>query len=800
MPADISNSDFDVNILEGAFTSPNIELALPLPMDKKSYVDIDGNHEDLRSNFSIITNFFRYFTSVDYDNIYKNNEYRYSINKFHPKFQQKMMDYMDDQLENSDPKLDELVYGLINQELSLKLITADQFYPRFNEVKAFIVNHYKKENNKNLPAFLSLDVIRIAYVTVMKVFTKMFPQGIWCSNREFSAMYQRYLKDPMSIIFLPNHQSHVDYIIIHLLAVRFQFPVPTVIAGENLNVAVFGKWLKSLGAIFIPRSMSDAYTERNLSNIIEFMLINKIHTEVFIEGTRSRDGKLLLPKYGILKTFVKIFLKQRLEELNPDFDLLFQPLSITYERIYETDGYLKELIGQDKKQESFLNIINNGLKNLYGPVEDRNAIKFKKNGFNDNSDKNLSGKIFIKLGEGFNISSFVNEDLPLDSDTLIESINLKKLGFQTLHLVNHVAFIPEAAIVGASLHMYYYYYNTKEIPIEKLIPVLRLVVDTLYDENEHHVTNKQLLQGFKDYTDDELTQVVKEQILYFFRLISVNIKTNVVRIGRSIELIYFKNLTIHSVIHMCKVAFILLLLDGGKIKPTFLVINKLNYILTGFMKNEFLFDYNYNKRDELSFILDNLERKGYIRFVAEGEGYYSVQDRKYLELFGNLVKPFLQSYVNLIRSTFAIIEVKKSKFLEESKKHKEDKNFDYDELRFPTTKTLLKYIISENRALKTPVSTESVNKQYLLSDLYYLNNLQVIQIFKNKAKTKAFVKVMNIRDLSIVLEFLQQLVDLNALGLISNVVNINYVIDIIDKNFDRETEVEPPSTVAIAKL
>ena len=90
---------------------------------------------------------------------------------------------------------------------------------------------------------------------------------------------------------------------------------PSVIAGENLNVAVIGGLLKNLGAIFIPRSFNnEAYTERNLNNVIEFILVNKIPFEVFIEGTRSRDGKLLLPKYGILKSLCSIYLKQRNEE------------------------------------------------------------------------------------------------------------------------------------------------------------------------------------------------------------------------------------------------------------------------------------------------------------------------------------------------------------------------------------------------------------------------------------------------------------------------------------------------------
>ncbi|KAM9888097.1 hypothetical protein OXX79_013148, partial [Metschnikowia pulcherrima] len=209
---------------------------------------------------------------------------------------------MNDKLASSDKKLDEIVFGLVDSELSLNLIKPKDFPERYNEVKSFMVRFYKEENAKNLPKFGSTRFIRLCYLTVINVLAKMFPDGIWTNRKQFSNLYQQYLDDPMSIILLPNHQSHIDYVILHLIMIRFQMSIPTVIAGDNLNVAIFGSILKGLGAIFIKRSFNnEAYTERNIANYIEFILLNKIHFEVFIEGTRSRDGKVLLPKFGVLK-------------------------------------------------------------------------------------------------------------------------------------------------------------------------------------------------------------------------------------------------------------------------------------------------------------------------------------------------------------------------------------------------------------------------------------------------------------------------------------------------------------------
>ena len=83
---------------------------------------------------------------------------------------------------------------------------------------------------------------------------------------------------------------------------------------------------------------------------------------------------------------------------------------------------------------------------------------------------------------------------------------------------------------------------------------------------------------------------------------------------------------------------------------------------------------------------------------------------------------------------------------------------------------------------------ESINKQYLVSDLYYLNNLQLVKIFKNKAKTKAFVQILNLKDLSVLNEFLHQLLQQGTKkkNMLTNEIYVNYVIDITDKNFDRD--------------
>lgn len=774
-------SSFDINILENVYDTPQIELSFPLPTDKETYVQLEGNGK-LSTSFKLLENFLSMVVGSDALKVYANNEYKYSIHKYSREFQQKFQNYMNDKLTTSDTKLNDLVYDLVNQELRLKLIKPNEFDSRFTKVKQFMIKYYQESNKRNLPTFESELGLKIAYYTVTKLFLKMYPNGIWVNREDFESLFQQYLKNPMSIIYLPNHQSHVDYIIMHVLTVRFQMAVPTVIAGENLNVAVFGTLLKNLGAIFIPRSFNnELYTEQNLNNVIEFFLINNIGMEVFIEGTRSRDGKLLLPKYGILKSYVNIFFNQRTNKNNPDFDLLFQPVSITYERIYEADSFIDELIGKDKVKESFFGILSSGVKSLYGDKVTKPYV-LDKQGFNDNSERDLAGRLYIKLGKRFLLSDFIeNDDKTFHED---EEVNLKKLGFKILHEINNTKFIPNVGIVGTALQIYYYYsFNVgnnqqskpKFIEIEKLLPILKLVITILQREVQEDPINCLEFEKLVKLNDDQLIDFTISSIKPFFRYISVNEKTKTIRITNSIELLYYKNLTIHLIIERCLICNILLLLKDGN-NCNYNIINRIYYILTGLLKVEFLFDYNYNKRSQLSFILQDLVELNVI--MQQENGSYTINDLDYIEKLSNLITPFLQSYINLIKN---LIAYKPPKKIEQKTDTKTKKliPIDQDELKYPTTKTLLKFTIKNSQ--DQPI--ESFNKQYLLSDLYYLNHLKLIKIFKNNAKTKAFVKIINYKDLNILNEFLQQIVD-NKLS-VDGDVKISYLADIINKNFSR---------------
>ncbi|MCL2724062.1 MAG: 1-acyl-sn-glycerol-3-phosphate acyltransferase [Polyangiaceae bacterium] len=153
-----------------------------------------------------------------------------------------------------------------------------------------------------------------------------------------------------TLILLPSHKSHVDYIILTRLFFRSNMPVPIVAAGDNLAFFPLGPILRRAGAFFIRRSFKgdrlygavvDAYMRR--------LLMDGWSLEFFLEGGRSRTGKLLPPKLGLLSIVVDAVLGA--EKGYSARRVFFCPISIGYERVVEERSYVRELTGGDKQKE-----------------------------------------------------------------------------------------------------------------------------------------------------------------------------------------------------------------------------------------------------------------------------------------------------------------------------------------------------------------------------------------------------------------------------------------------------------------
>ena len=153
--------------------------------------------------------------------------------------------------------------------------------------------------------------------------------------------------DGAEVIYVPCHRSHMDYILLSYVIYRKGFAVPHVAAGINLNIPLIGRFLRKGGAFFLRRSLKgDELYAAVFKKYMGFMMARGHPLEYFIEGGRSRTGRLLAPRTGMLSMTVRSYLR---DSKRPVF---FMPVYFGYERIVEGRTYIGELSGKPKEKES----------------------------------------------------------------------------------------------------------------------------------------------------------------------------------------------------------------------------------------------------------------------------------------------------------------------------------------------------------------------------------------------------------------------------------------------------------------
>src|SRR6202048_2355999 len=154
------------------------------------------------------------------------------------------------------------------------------------------------------------------------------------------------------VIYVPCHRSHMDYLLLSYAIYVHGYAIPHIAAGINLNLPIVGRFLRKGGAFFIRRSFrgNALYTVVFIKYLAAIMA--RGHSiEYFIEGGRSRTGRLLQTENGMVSITVRSFLRERARPI------VFIPVYFGYERIVEGTTYIGELSGKPKEKESVAGLI-----------------------------------------------------------------------------------------------------------------------------------------------------------------------------------------------------------------------------------------------------------------------------------------------------------------------------------------------------------------------------------------------------------------------------------------------------------
>jgi glycerol-3-phosphate O-acyltransferase len=227
------------------------------------------------------------------------------------------------------------------------------------------ISRYKA--TKTAENYLNEIVADRSYITiqilqrVLTAFWNKFYSGITVHFSE----HLKTLALTHELVYVPCHRSHIDYLLLSYVIHNEGLAIPYIAAGKNLNMPVIGPVLRKAGAFFIRRSFKGNHL---YSTVMFEYLASQISTgmpvEYFIEGGRSRTGRLLQPKPGMLAMTIRSFLKYKKRPV------AFIPVYIGYEKMIEGRAYLAELSGDDKKSETLFSSIRSflNIRGFYGRV------------------------------------------------------------------------------------------------------------------------------------------------------------------------------------------------------------------------------------------------------------------------------------------------------------------------------------------------------------------------------------------------------------------------------------------------
>ncbi len=202
-------------------------------------------------------------------------------------------------------------------------------------------------------------------IEVMLRLLRAFWQRFYSDIEIYHANRLRQTALTHQLVYVPCHRSHVDYLLLSYVIYNENLAIPYIAAGNNLNVPFIGRILRGGGAFFIRRSFKDnpLYSAVLRAYVRQLVSIG-VPLEYFVEGGRSRTGRMLKPKFGMLGMTVEAYVKKQPRPL------AFIPVYIGYEKLIEGKSYLGELYGGKKKRESTLGTLAAifRLKGHYGKV------------------------------------------------------------------------------------------------------------------------------------------------------------------------------------------------------------------------------------------------------------------------------------------------------------------------------------------------------------------------------------------------------------------------------------------------
>lgn len=316
-----------------------------------------------------------------------------------------------------------LLNHVLNDPAVLKVIEAEA---SGNRVARERTQQRARRYAEEIAAHISYPTIRVIERTLSWLWNRIY-DGIEFHNVDCLHEAAR----DHELVYVPCHRSHFDYLLLGYIVYQHGLSIPHTAAGINLDLPIIGSVLRRGGAFFLRRSFKGNRLYATVFNAYMHQILTRGHAiEYFVEGGRSRTGRLLRAKGGMLAMTVNSYVRA------PRRPIAFVPVYFGYEKLIEGDSFISELGGAEKQKESLLGLIR--------------SVKSLRENF---------GKVYVNIGEPIALEALLDatradwRDSALEDDERPPWLNnvVDELGTRIMRGINSTAAVTPISLLASIL-------------------------------------------------------------------------------------------------------------------------------------------------------------------------------------------------------------------------------------------------------------------------------------------------------------------------------------------------------------
>jgi glycerol-3-phosphate O-acyltransferase len=287
-------------------------------------------------------------------------------------------------------------------------------------------------------------VIDLTAHLIHLLYTRGYSEALHYDRAQLADIYALGQRSPL--VFLPTHKSNLDHLVLQYVLHENGHPPNHTAGGINMNFFPVGPLVRRSGVFFIRRTFKDNLLYKFvLQQYVDYLTEKRFSLEWYLEGGRSRSGKLLPPRFGLFANVVDAYRRGKSD------DVYLIPVSIAYDQIQDVGEYVAEQRGAKKEAESFrwfLGIVRK-LRHNYGDIH-------------------------IRFGEPLSLHKFIGPPTPgVDSNPDETHLSVQKVAFEVAVRINRVTPITPTSLVTLALLGH----SDRALTVQEVVRALKNLVD-----------------------------------------------------------------------------------------------------------------------------------------------------------------------------------------------------------------------------------------------------------------------------------------------------------------------------------